>query len=55
MTKNALRLSKDELKIQACIPTERGWTIEVTAERIPYVRIVASEQQPRTVKAQLFL
>jgi len=35
MTKNALRLSKNGLKIQACIPTERGWTIEVTVEPHP--------------------
>jgi transposase len=35
MTKSALHLSKNELKIQACMATERGWRIEVTAEPHP--------------------
>src|ERR1700712_4458520 len=34
-TKNAPPLSKNGLTIQACIPTEKGWTIEVTAEPHP--------------------
>jgi transposase len=35
MTTSALCLSKNGLKIQACMATERGWTIEVTAEPHP--------------------
>ncbi len=35
MTKSDIRLSKNGLKIEACMATERGWTIEVTAEPHP--------------------